>query len=95
MWVLGCATGEEAYSIAILLREHMARLDAPPSVQIFATDIDGKALAAARVGRYRTNIENDMSAERLARWDRRLNPSIATDIASGPADGGARRNSWC
>jgi two-component system, chemotaxis family, CheB/CheR fusion protein len=68
IWVLGCATGEEAYSIGILLREHMAKLDATPQVQIFATDIDGRALAAARVGRYRTSIEGDMSAERLARW---------------------------
>ena len=68
IWVLGCATGEEAYSIGILLREHMARLDSMPQVQIFATDIDGRALAAARVGRYRTSIEDDMSAERLARW---------------------------
>jgi two-component system, chemotaxis family, CheB/CheR fusion protein len=68
IWVLGCATGEEAYSIGILLREHMAKLDAVPQVQIFATDIDGRALAAARVGRYRTNIEDDMSPERLARW---------------------------
>ncbi len=68
VWVLGCATGEEAYSIGILLREHMAKLDAPPQVQIFATDTDGRALAAARVGRYRTNIENDVTAERLARW---------------------------
>jgi two-component system CheB/CheR fusion protein len=68
IWVLGCATGEEAYSIGILLREHMAKLDAVPHVQIFATDIDGRALAAARVGRYRTSIEDDMSPERLARW---------------------------
>ena len=68
IWVLGCATGEEAYSIGILLREHMAKLDSIPQVQIFATDIDGRALAAARVGRYRTSIEDDMSAERLARW---------------------------
>ncbi|MCA1454577.1 PAS domain-containing protein [Bradyrhizobium sp. BRP22] len=68
VWVLGCATGEEAYSIGILLREHMAKLDSPPQVQIFATDIDGRALAAARVGRYRTQIEGDMSPERLARW---------------------------
>lgn len=68
VWVLGCATGEEAYSIAILLREQMARMDSPPQVQIFATDIDGRALATARVGRYRTNIEADMSSERLARW---------------------------
>ncbi|MBR0776554.1 PAS domain-containing protein [Bradyrhizobium diazoefficiens] len=68
VWVLGCATGEEAYSIGILLREHMATLDSVPQVQIFATDIDGRALATARVGRYRTNIEQDMSPERLARW---------------------------
>ncbi|MHB0768348.1 CheR family methyltransferase [Bradyrhizobium sp. 5.13L] len=68
VWVLGCATGEEAYSIAILLREYMARMDAAPQVQIFATDIDGRALAAARVGRYRSSIEADMSSERLARW---------------------------
>ncbi|MGY3621044.1 CheR family methyltransferase [Bradyrhizobium sp. USDA 10063] len=68
VWVLGCATGEEAYSIGILLREQMAKLDSPPQVQIFATDIDGRALAAARVGRYRTSIEGDMSPERLARW---------------------------
>lgn len=68
VWVLGCATGEEAYSIGILLREHMARMDSVPQVQIFATDIDGRALATARVGRYRTNIEADMSSERLARW---------------------------
>jgi two-component system, chemotaxis family, CheB/CheR fusion protein len=68
VWVLGCATGEEAYSIAILLREHMVRLDSPPQIQIFATDIDGRALAAARVGRYRTSIEAEMPPERLARW---------------------------
>lgn len=68
VWVLGCATGEEAYSIGILLREHMAALDSAPQVQIFATDIDGRALATARVGRYRLNIEQDMSPERLARW---------------------------
>ncbi|MBR1160872.1 CheR family methyltransferase [Bradyrhizobium elkanii] len=68
VWVLGCATGEEAYSIGILLREHMSGLDSVPQVQIFATDIDGRALAAARVGRYRTSIENDMTPERLARW---------------------------
>jgi two-component system CheB/CheR fusion protein len=68
VWVLGCATGEEAYSIGIFLREHMAKLEAAPQVQIFATDIDGRSLAAARVGRYRTNIAGAMSPERLARW---------------------------
>jgi two-component system CheB/CheR fusion protein len=68
IWVLGCATGEEAYSIAILVREQIAKVESAPQVQIFATDIDGRALAAARVGRYRTSIEHDISPERLARW---------------------------
>lgn len=68
IWVLGCATGEEAYSLAILVREQMSTLDAPLPVQIFATDIDGRALAAARAGRYRTDIEKNISPERLARW---------------------------
>ncbi|MDL2406242.1 CheR family methyltransferase [Rhizobium calliandrae] len=68
IWVLGCSTGEEAYSIAILLREHMARVDVVPHVQIFATDIDNRALAQARVGRYAASAVKDVSSERLARW---------------------------
>ena len=68
VWVLGCSTGEEAYSIAILLKEFAARLDAPPLLQIFASDIDGRALAAARVGRYTRSIVDDVSPERLTRW---------------------------
>lgn len=68
VWVLGCATGEEAYSLAILLREHMATLDVAPPVQIFATDIDGRALAAARVGRFSGAITRDLTPERLSRW---------------------------
>lgn len=68
IWVLGCATGEEAYSIAILLREQMARLDSVPHIQVFATDIDGRALAQARVGRYSDAAVREVSPERLARW---------------------------
>ncbi|WP_048433498.1 CheR family methyltransferase [Methylobacterium platani] len=68
VWVLGCATGEEAYSIGILLREHMATLDAVPQVQIFATDIDGRALASARVGRYGEAVARQVRPDRLARW---------------------------
>src|SRR5207244_3018393 len=68
VWVLGCATGEEAYSIAILMREHMAGLEAAPAVQIFATDLDGRALSMARGGRYPESIARDVSPERLARW---------------------------
>lgn len=68
IWVLGCATGEEAYSIAILLREYMATLDVVPQVQIFATDIDARALTIARTARFPAAIAADMSPERLARW---------------------------
>lgn len=68
VWVLGCATGEEAYSIGILLREHMAALDNPPIVQIFATDLDAQALGLARAGRYSDTIANHVRPDRLARW---------------------------
>ncbi|HET7266697.1 MAG TPA: chemotaxis protein CheB [Oleiagrimonas sp.] len=66
VWVPGCATGEEAYSIAIALREVMGTQQAP-KVQIFATDIDDRAIAAARAGRFRGPIKG-VSDERLERW---------------------------
>src|SRR5437588_720740 len=65
VWVAGCATGEEAYSVAMLLCEHANRLESPPSVQIFATDIDEQAIADARDGLYPSMIEADISPERL------------------------------
>jgi len=53
VWVPGCATGEEAYSLGVLLLEHAAQLGPKsPGVRIFASDIDGRALAIARKGRY-------------------------------------------
>ncbi len=52
IWIPGCATGEEVYSVGILLREHMDTLTEIPRVQIFATDIDEPAIAVARAGRY-------------------------------------------
>ena len=66
--VAGCASGEEAYTIAILLREHMATLDVVPQVQVFATDIDQQALENARKGRYSVGIADHVSPERLARF---------------------------
>ena len=65
VWVAGCATGEEAYSVAILLREYANRLERPPAIQIFATDIDESAISLAREGRYTENITADVSPERL------------------------------
>ena len=68
IWIIGCSTGEEAYSFGILLREHMATLEEVPQVQIFATDLDGRALAAARAARYTDAVVRDVGPERLARW---------------------------
>ena len=68
VWVSGCATGEEAYSLAILLCEHMRTLPTPPRVQVLATDIDEMAITVARTGRYPTLLLKDVSQERLARF---------------------------
>lgn len=68
IWVPGCATGEEAYSLAILCAEiTMGAIDAP-KVQIFATDIDEAAVAHAREGLYTLNDTADVSSERLRRF---------------------------
>jgi two-component system CheB/CheR fusion protein len=68
VWVPGCATGEEAYSLAILLRERMDAQPSRPQVQIFATDIDEAALAVARRGRYPASMMSGVTPERLARF---------------------------
>jgi two-component system CheB/CheR fusion protein len=68
VWVAGCSTGEEAYSIAILLREHQQKLLSPPKVQIFATDIDENAMNVARAGRYPASVVKEVSPERLRRF---------------------------
>jgi two-component system CheB/CheR fusion protein len=68
IWTPGCSTGEEAYSIAILLQEYQDALRQNYKVQIFATDIDSQAIATARQGRYPVSIVSDISAVRLARY---------------------------
>lgn len=68
VWVAACATGEEAYSIAMLLSEHARKLDAPPAIQIFATDLDEDAIRVARDGVYPPTIAADVSEERLRRF---------------------------
>lgn len=65
VWVAGCATGEEAYSIAMLLSEHAAGLAHPPAIQVFATDIDEPMIARAREGIYSESISTDISPARL------------------------------
>jgi two-component system CheB/CheR fusion protein len=66
-WVAGCATGEEAYSLAILLKEGLARSHCRRPVQIFATDIDARAIEAARAGLFPGTIAADVPAEQLER----------------------------
>jgi two-component system, chemotaxis family, CheB/CheR fusion protein len=68
VWVPGCATGEEAYSIAILLLEEASRQEIRCGLQVFASDLDENALALAREGRYPIAIEADMPEERLRRF---------------------------
>ena len=67
VWVAGCATGEEAYSVAILLKEALLRSECRRPVQVFATDVDDRAIAVARAGLYLGSIASDLSAERLER----------------------------
>ena len=67
-WVAGCSTGEEAYSIAILLQERMDQLKGGYKVQVFATDMDSRAIAVARAGVYPAGIAGDISPERLAHF---------------------------
>ncbi|HEX9555261.1 MAG TPA: chemotaxis protein CheB [Reyranella sp.] len=68
VWVPGCSTGEEAYSIAMLLREHGPKDQAAPKLQIFASDIDEESLQLARVGRYPSTIVTDVPPARLERY---------------------------
>jgi two-component system CheB/CheR fusion protein len=68
VWVPGCATGEEAYSIGILLDEYARTHDIRPLMQIIATDVDEAAIRRARDGLYPFTIEADVSEERLRRF---------------------------
>ena len=68
VWSTGCSTGEEAYSLAILLYEQIERLKQNYTIQIFATDIDRRGVATARLGLYPASIAADISPERLARF---------------------------
>jgi two-component system CheB/CheR fusion protein len=68
VWVAGCATGEEAYSVAMLLAESASRHPRSPTVQVFASDIDETALHRAREGVYPETIAADVSPERLKRF---------------------------
>lgn len=82
VWVAGCATGEEAYTLAILFKEAMSHADRPRKVQIFASDIDDRALEIARAGFYAASIAADIPTPLLDRYFVRENDGyrVAKDI---------------
>lgn len=67
-WVAGCSTGEEAYSLAMLLCERLAEENHQPGIQVFATDIDERAIESARSGRYLESILTDVPPSRLRQF---------------------------
>ena len=68
IWIAGCSTGEETYSLAMLFREQITAAKRNVKLQVFASDIDPDAVASAREGLYPETIEADVSPERLARF---------------------------
>jgi two-component system CheB/CheR fusion protein len=68
VWSVGCSTGEEAYSIAMLLAEEAARREEAPLIQVFATDLHEPSLVRARAAVYQGEIEADVSPDRLMRF---------------------------
>lgn len=68
VWVPGCATGEEALSVAIVVHERLERAGRPPAVQVFATDLDADAIRVARTGRYPATVALRIGPERFTRW---------------------------
>ncbi|MEJ2254630.1 MAG: chemotaxis protein CheB [Nitrospirota bacterium] len=65
VWVPGCSTGEEAYSIAMVMLDAMERMNVHVPLQVFGTDVDPEAIEHARTGRYSENIAQDVGPERL------------------------------
>lgn len=68
VWLPGCSTGEEAYSLAILLAEYKELIKKHFMIQVFATDIDSHSIAVARAGLYPLTIAAEVSPERLSRY---------------------------
>jgi two-component system, chemotaxis family, CheB/CheR fusion protein len=86
IWTPGCATGEEVYSLAMVIREYMDELKHNFKVQLFGTDIDEEAIDRARAGLYQGNINLDVNPQRLKRFfvkednDYRIKKDIREDI---------------
>lgn len=70
-WVAACASGEEAYSLAMLLADQSAQMESPPAFQVFASDIDDDAIGVARAGAYPGSIITDVTPTRLRQYFKR------------------------
>jgi two-component system CheB/CheR fusion protein len=68
VWVAGCSTGEEAYTLAIIIKEYMEKIKKNINVQIFATDIDTRSIAIARTGVYSQESLKNLSPQRISRF---------------------------
>jgi two-component system, chemotaxis family, CheB/CheR fusion protein len=68
VWVVGCATGEEVYSLCMVLSEHASTLADPPRIQVFATDIDDRGYGLARAGLYTAADVAGLTPARLERF---------------------------
>jgi two-component system, chemotaxis family, CheB/CheR fusion protein len=79
VWSAGCATGEEAYSLAMVFLEHIERTGSRCKLQLFASDVSHEALAFARRGVYPAGIEDDVSPERLGRFFHRVGEHFQVD----------------
>jgi two-component system CheB/CheR fusion protein len=71
VWVAACSTGEEAYSLTMLLADYAADMEQPPPYQVFASDIDNDAIAQARSGVYPASIVTDVAPAACASTSRR------------------------
>ncbi len=91
-WVTACSSGEEAYTLAMLITEEAERLGKPVDVKIFATETADKSLAFARAGIYPGGIEGDISPERLERFfdhdeqTYRVKKSLRDQVVFAPQD---------
>jgi two-component system CheB/CheR fusion protein len=68
LWVPGCSTGEEAFSLAIVVHEYLQSIGSPVRLQIYASDVNPAAIATARTGRFSQRIAAAVGPARLARW---------------------------
>ena len=95
VWVPGCATGEEAYSIAMEIDRQLALSGESREVKIFATDVDRQALAFAAAGRYPKSIAADVPPQLLERYFVEQDGAWRVGLAPARAGRSLRGRTWC